>query len=382
MQQVDIKFLPIEPPRPPNRHEENFARRKQQFQKYPLPAKKTLFRKSSAAAANGEEPPIFQVDARLPNPAILTCNEPLPLRILVQKLNNATGTAFISMLQLELIDHTYIRAHDLSRTETNSLILVSLANMNMPLSDTTDKNNKEWKIPSRFWDNKPLPNTVAPSFETCNISRRYELEVRVGLVHSIGGAVLPELIVLPLRLPVNVFSGVVPPPELLRAVASQNNPFQVSSGTDLLANGASNTYGPPTPVTPTYEQNQYPAAVGSFGPQPPSAGPDDAPPSYEDAMAEEIGPVDGPRREYAVPGDPVHRENAFNSDSKGGGLSRRLSERLFSQNGSSQPRRNTFGSSVSLDGASPVQEGSMVGEDVGVAAESPIEPRTKHQPTI
>ena len=28
-------------------------------------------------------------------------------------------------------------------------------------------------------------------------------------------------------------------------------------------------------------------------------GGDEAPPSYEDAMADEIGPVDGPRRDYS-----------------------------------------------------------------------------------
>lgn len=31
---------------------------------------------------------------------------------------------------------------------------------------------------------------------------------------------------------------------------------------------------------------------------------DDAPPSYEDAIAEDIGPVDGPRRDYNQPDVP------------------------------------------------------------------------------
>ena len=51
--------------------------------------------------------------------------------------------------------------------------------------------------------------------------------------------------------------------------------------------------------------------------------PDEAPPSYEDALAEDMAPVDGPRREYNQPqGAPV------TGDSKRGGLFG-ASERLF-----------------------------------------------------
>ncbi len=40
---------------------------------------------------------------------------------------------------------------------------------------------------------------------------------------------------------------------------------------------------------------------------------EDAPPSYEDAMADEIAPVDGPRRDYSG----VTDENAPGMDEKG-----------------------------------------------------------------
>lgn len=44
-----------------------------------------------------------------------------------------------------------------------------------------DPVGKEWTIDPTLWKRTPLPNTVAPSFETCNISRNYEVEIRVGL---------------------------------------------------------------------------------------------------------------------------------------------------------------------------------------------------------
>lgn len=224
-------------------------------------------------------------------------------------------------------------------------ILMSQANMSMPLGNPTDKNRKEWKLPSRLWDDLPIPNTVCPSFDTCNISRRYELEVRVGLAHGMADGVRPELIVLPLRLPVMVYSGIAPPPKLLQAMA--NNPRPQLAPMPLFSRpipGSSVSLQPETPLetptTPTSDISSFPAQVGSYNTHDLSDIPDVAPPSYEDAMAEDIAPVDGPRREYHVPSQPAVQEPAFNPDSKPG-LGRRVSERLFASNGPSSPTGET-----------------------------------------
>ncbi|KIX07718.1 uncharacterized protein Z518_02372 [Rhinocladiella mackenziei CBS 650.93] len=360
---TDVKFLPIEPPRPADRNEETFARRKRQFQRYPAdPQKKGLFRKSSTPSSAGDEPPAFQVDARLPSPAIITCNEPLPLRILVEKLNDSSASVFLSMLQIELIGYTQVRAHDLERTESMTWILMSQANMNMPLGNPADKGRREWKLPSRLWDDLPIPNTVAPSFDTCNISRRYELEVRVGLAHGVAGGVRPELIVLPLRLPVTVYSGIAPPPALLQAIANRPRPQHIPSPLFSRPTDHNGALLPPdtpsdAPTTPTSEICSSPAQVGSYQPQGQGDIPDVAPPSYEDAMAEEIAPVDGPRRDYHVPAPTRAQEHAFNADSKGSGLGRRVSERLFGSNGAATPLR-TVSSPSSLQGVTIAENGA------------------------
>lgn len=61
--------------------------------------------------------------------------------------------------------------------------------MNIPIGRADDPVGKEWKIDPTMWNRIPLPNTVAPSFETCNIARTYELEIRVGLAHGTPGAI-------------------------------------------------------------------------------------------------------------------------------------------------------------------------------------------------
>lgn len=271
----------------------------------------------------------------------------------MQKLTNTDADVYLSMFQIELIGYTHVRAHDLNRTESGSWVMKSLANMNMPLNVPNRKSQTEFKVPPHLWDNIPIPNTVAPSFETCNISRNYELEVRVGLSHSMAGSARPELIVLPLRIPVEVWSGIPPPPELLAAMeeragneGKQQTPIPDHSTPSKLANE--------TPTTPIYEPPQNAEPPGTSQPPIPDDLPDHAPPSYEDAMAEDFAPVDGPRRNYSV-ADGEQPAPPFASDSKGGGggagsLGRRVSERLFSQNAPSGPRR--AGTSES----SPIQE--------------------------
>jgi hypothetical protein len=149
-----------------------------------------LFRKQSIpvmSPVSGEAPPRVSVDARLPNPPILTCNEPIPLRLLVTKQSPNPATVYLQLIQIELISYTRIRAHDLARTEALSTLILSRSNMNIAIGRGTDPVGKEWKIDPSMWNQLPIPPVVAPSFETCNISRNYELEVRVGLTHGSVG---------------------------------------------------------------------------------------------------------------------------------------------------------------------------------------------------
>ena len=102
------------------------------------------------------------------------------------------------------------------------------------------------------------------------------------------------MIVLPLRMPVKVYSGIAPPKALLEAMAAAT-PQTASSkpAPEPVQLEASGEERPPMPPRPTPQP--VPASEGAVY--------DDAPPSYEDAMGENISPVDGPRREYHSP-DP------------------------------------------------------------------------------
>ena len=184
---ANFMFFPIEPPRPPPNKRESFARVQHQFSpSIPAPEKPGLFRKSSTIdSSSSVTPPSVSVEGRLPDPAIITCNEALPLRLLVMKLNESPAQLQLDMLHVELLAFTTIRAQQLKRNEITSWTIVSTSNMRKALVD--EDGNKATELPSSLWKSKPLPNNVSPTFHTCNISRSYGLHIKIGLSWTIGG---------------------------------------------------------------------------------------------------------------------------------------------------------------------------------------------------
>lgn len=84
-------------------------------------------------------------------------------------------------VHIELVAYTDIRAHDLRRTESSSWVIATVSNLAKQLGKPEDPAQTEYPVDNVYWKAQPLPNTVAPTFDTCNISRRYELDIRVGV---------------------------------------------------------------------------------------------------------------------------------------------------------------------------------------------------------
>ncbi|KAG9230376.1 hypothetical protein BJ875DRAFT_488027 [Amylocarpus encephaloides] len=326
---VGFKFLPIEPPRPEPTTNEAYARRPFAFQAgLSSYAKKTsMFKKNPTKLS--ETAPSGEIDARLPSPPILTCNEPVPLRLIARKLTESPENIFLVSLQIHLFGHTEVRAQDVARKETSTWVLLSSNGLSIPIGSPSDPVKTETVLDQSIWDQIPLPNTVAPSFQTCNLSRSYELEVRVGLGYGVIGQIQPQTITLPLRFKVDVYSGIKPPAALLDAMASQPHgpplPVRPSNLTHIPVFSSTSNISPPTPVAPLGADPLYPPQLGT----PAAAIVEDAPPSYEDAMAENISvTTDGPRGEYSG----VTDVDAPNMDEKGAGATPRYST-IFNRGG-------------------------------------------------
>lgn len=129
--------------------------------------------------------PAIAIDIRLPEPAILTCARDLPLRVLILSTNGIKDALSLQSLQIELISITHVRAQEVVREERSSTVIISKSNLGTPIHFADGSNESE--IDGQLWRGQILPNTVPPSFETCNISRTYELVARIGVKYEAHG---------------------------------------------------------------------------------------------------------------------------------------------------------------------------------------------------
>ncbi|KAI1630550.1 hypothetical protein F4809DRAFT_287833 [Biscogniauxia mediterranea] len=304
--QTGFKFLPIEPPRPAKTNQEAFARRPFAFRPRTTAAQRRSFfgglsRQPSTPqlddSSQSSPPPSVEMSARIPFPTILTCNEPLPLRLIAKKLAVASEQVYLTALEIDLIGYTQVRVQNLTNVERTVWVVVSAPNLSIALGSPDDAVDTEFEVPSSLWGNRRLPNTIAPSFRTCNLARRYEIELKLTLSWGLptsppslswgaGKTPHPQTIHLPLKLSnVEVFSGIKPPAALLQSV----------SWPQSHANPVTNPNRPPQPPprpnsnAPTPPQRPpndplYPPQLGP-GNVPPY---DDAPPSYDEAMADTV----------------------------------------------------------------------------------------------
>ncbi|RDI79289.1 hypothetical protein Vi05172_g10696 [Venturia inaequalis] len=308
---ANLTFVPIEPPRT-RQDGEVYARRQHQFTHPPafqdrkggllgslMKDKEKMG--SPASPTSGSLPPArFSIDARLPNPAVLTCGQDLPIKILVKQLNERSEELYLQTLQIELIGFTKVRAHEAARMETNSWVIISLSNLNQPIGAFNDPAETETELTKELWFGHKLPDTVAPSFVTCNISRSYELQVSVGLSYGPRSGAHQQNIVLPLRIACEVFSGIAPPPDLIKRMDSA----PIRPTTQIPVQG-------PGSKLPTYSAQQAP----SNAPQPQAPAYEEAPPSYEDAVGQDLPPINGPRPGYNPPPAP-EGESRITGDEK------------------------------------------------------------------
>lgn len=392
--QLGFKFLPIEPPRPPATNQEAYARRPFTFRPKspglagpsggPLtppanPRRSSMFgRKASAvsltvngnASSSTDQPPSIEISARIPHPSILTCNKPVPLRLLAKKLVDSSAECYLVSIQIDLVGSTIVRCQDLVNTEETRWVVTSRTGLAIPLQrGSGDAIGTETEINKSVWDSKPLPNTVMPSFVTCNLKRSYALVLKLGVSWgkppgttvaipdeaaslsskaSVLGIkknkgkgkndvpTLAQTIFLPLHFSnVQVYSGLTPPESLAQAAIKghrQQTPAQIASRAQSSRlrpsprpNAAASQSAPTLPprhdplYPPQLQPGQTPgqAAVASSNAgdggafeAPPTY--DEAPPSYDEAMAEAMpGPAVAAQGRPAYSG--VTNENAPDS---------------------------------------------------------------------
>ncbi|KAL4763202.1 uncharacterized protein BDW70DRAFT_158050 [Aspergillus foveolatus] len=147
-------------------------------------------------------PAAYEITAKLLNGPFLVLGRPIPLAVELTSLDSSTDTAPCSRcsvsipvslhdFQTMLIETTEVRARGIEESQTQFRIVQTMANLRHPLRSRCDVASNSvngdaapvfrFRVDGTLWSRYPIPLSLTPSFETCNISRSYKLEVRLGI---------------------------------------------------------------------------------------------------------------------------------------------------------------------------------------------------------
>lgn len=95
----------------------------------------------------------------------------------------------VRSIQIHLYTYTEIRAHGQMKTVRGVVPVLTLENLGVPLGGDDSPVGEALEADPGMWRSACLPDTVSPSFKTCNIWRTYQLEIVLGLSHGLRGNV-------------------------------------------------------------------------------------------------------------------------------------------------------------------------------------------------
>lgn len=242
---VPFVFCPVEPPRPPPQNSQIFVRKK-----YTLSVNQRSQESSIFGGLFGRRPMAagtVAFEARLPNPPILVPTEPIPMTFILKRDADSQGAVYIRTIQVMLGIKTLIAAQGYRRELGYLLPLVDVENLNLTLPPNKNQitiHPEDLLQQDSNFKGLALPDTIPPSFQTCNIARKYTLVLHMGVTAAANQ--IPEQIQL--SCDIQVFSGFKPPRELI-PTGSQPEP----SGPNVLPADAK-VVETQAPELPTYDE--------------------------------------------------------------------------------------------------------------------------------
>jgi hypothetical protein len=126
-------------------------------------------------------PLTYQVDVELLNGQCLLLGYPVPLSIKITKIGDRDCFVWLNGFQTMLVGTTDVHASGLVEKDTQFQVIQTMSNIHYAVCHDKTLDGTELCIGNSLWSNHRLPTLLTPSFETCNISQTYKLEVRLGL---------------------------------------------------------------------------------------------------------------------------------------------------------------------------------------------------------
>ncbi|KAF2703096.1 hypothetical protein K504DRAFT_495768 [Pleomassaria siparia CBS 279.74] len=149
----------------------------------------------------------ISIEARFPQDYGLTCGSDISMSLGIKKRTDYQGTLHLQSFQTLLVGYTDIGGQFTEQSQVEFWMVQSVSNINLQISNAHDAVDSERYVHEELWEGKPLPMSVIPSFKSCNVERRYELEISMGLQCE---APRGRVKFVQLLLPVRIFSGILP----------------------------------------------------------------------------------------------------------------------------------------------------------------------------
>ncbi|OJJ65780.1 hypothetical protein ASPBRDRAFT_60292 [Aspergillus brasiliensis CBS 101740] len=162
----DISFLPVSP--------------------IPKPLQSVTARKSVICITKSAEllcPPLtYEIEAELINGPFLLLGHPITLSVKITNINDEKPDISLRDFQSMLIETTDIRTHGATQSVTRLLIIQTMSNLSQPfVNDGSPTVGSSMSLENGVWSRHCIPHCLTPTFETCNVTRSYKLEIRLGI---------------------------------------------------------------------------------------------------------------------------------------------------------------------------------------------------------
>ena len=125
-------------------------------------------------------PLLWQIDTELLNGHFIMSGHSVPLRISITKLCQQSCQLWLQDFQIMLIETTQIQVHGSVSASSHCWMVHTVANLKQRLCSHNEPAGTVIEVPSSIWASHPVPDALSPSFETCNITRSYQLVLRLG----------------------------------------------------------------------------------------------------------------------------------------------------------------------------------------------------------
>ncbi|OAG17026.1 hypothetical protein CC77DRAFT_1098047 [Alternaria alternata] len=209
----------------------------------------------------------------LPDYSILR-NRHMMIRLSISKLNEFAYSLYLQSFQMLLVGYTDIKAKgpSLTNTQISCWTIQSMSNLGLPVLHYSESVGTEKYIDRSLWEGEALPDTIVPSFDSCGLARRYELDISMGFQCRDTKDQAGRILLVQLRTPVHVSSGIRPGRKLesgddkklflngelvpisMRSQDDMGTQDENRHGATQRVGAANEDYGTPMDPPPTYEE--------------------------------------------------------------------------------------------------------------------------------